>query len=178
MYIVKYADGASSRPREKLVILNNATVFMGGAVMLAAGGVDGADEVSDTIYGICKGFVVGDGNTPIDNALSSQYDGTYTAGVSYTASSDNQTDKKVKALVEPILPGDTLRAEADAALGTTTGSDGIGYYVSVLTTDESKLDESTTSGSQQQFLIVGQPNKGNFVDVKLVENQMNGAVGA
>ena len=179
MFIVKYADGASSRPLEKLLILNSATVFKGGVVKLVAGGVDGADAVSDPIYGICKGFVVNGGSTPIDNALSSQYDGTYTAGTSYAAAADNQTDKKVKALVEPILPGDTIRAEADAALGTTTGSNLIGYYVDVLTTDERKLDESNTHGTNQlQFLIVGQPGKGNYVDVKLVENQMNGNVGA
>jgi hypothetical protein len=178
MYIVKYGDGASSRPREKLVILNSATVFQGGVVKLSAGGVDGADAVTDSIYGICKGFVVGDGNTPIDNALSSQYDGTYTEGVSYAAAADNQTDKKVKALVEPILPGDVIRAEADATLGTTTGSDLVGYYIDVLTTDERKLDESNTSSSQLQFLIVHQPGKDDWLDVKLVENQMNGDVGA
>jgi len=178
MKIIKYADGASSRPLEKWLIINSATVFNGGPVKVVAGGVDGADAASDLIYGICRGFVAFGGSTPLENALSGDYDGTLVDGVSYTAAADNETDKKVQALVEPILPGDVIRAEADAALGTTTGSDKVGYYIDVLTTDERKLDESNTSTSQLQFLIVGQPGKGNFVDVKLVENQSNGNVGA
>jgi len=178
MKIIKYADGASSRPLEKWPIINSATVFNGGVVKVVATGVDGADAVSDPIYGICKGFVAFGGSTPLENALSGDYDGTLVGGVSYTAAADNVTDKKVQALVEPILPGDVIRAEADAALGTTTGSNKVGYYIDVLTTDERKLDESNTSTSQLQFLIVGQPGKGNFVDVKLVENQSNGNVGA
>jgi hypothetical protein len=113
------------------------------------------------------GFVADGGSTPLENALSGQFDGTLVDGVSYTASADNLTDKKVQALVEPILPKDTIRAEMDATLGTTTGSNLFGYKVSVLTTDPRKLDESTTGGTSTQFVIAGQPGKGNFVDVKL-----------
>ena len=124
MYVVKYGDGATSRPREKLLVLDDATVFKGGVVKLAAGGVDGADAITDRIYGICEGFVMDDGSTPIENALSSQYDGTWTSSNgSYTAASDNSTDKKVRALVCPILPHDVICAEMDATLGTTAGSD-------------------------------------------------------
>lgn len=178
MFIVKHADGASARPYEKWPIINSATVFKGGVVKVVATGVDGADDVADTIYGICKGFVTPN-NVSLDNALATQYDGTYTAGTSYAAASDNVTDKKIQALVEPILPGDIIRAEADATLGTTTGSNLVGYFIDVLTTDERKLDESNTHAANQlQFLIVGQPGKGNYVDVKLVENQMNGNVAA
>jgi len=121
---------------------------------------------------------MGSGMTPLENALDTAHDGTLVDGVSFTAASDNVTVETVYALVEPILPNDIIRAEADATLGTTTGSDLVGYYIDVLTTDERKLDESNTSASQLQFLIVGQPGKGNFVDVKLVENQSNGNVGA
>lgn len=178
MKIVKYADGASSRPLEKWTIVNSEQVFIGGAVKFAPGGIAAADAVADPIYGICRGFVAYGGSTPLENALSGDYDGTLVDGVSYAATSDNETDKKVQALVEPILPGDIIRAEADATLGATTGSNKVGYYIDVLTTDERKLDESNTSTSQLQFVIVGQPGKGNFVDVKLVENQVNGAVQA
>jgi hypothetical protein len=167
MEIIKYADGASSRPLEKWPIVNSATVFNGGVVKVVPGGVESADAVNDPIYGICMGFVADGGSTPLENALSGQFDGTLVDGVSYTASADNLTDKKVQALVEPILPKDTIRAEMDATLGTTTGSNLFGYKVSVLTTDPRKLDESTTGGTSTQFVIAGQPGKGNFVDVKL-----------
>lgn len=179
MKIIKYADGASSRPLERWPVINNGVVFKGGVVKVVAGGVDGADAVTDPIYGICRGWVMGAGMTPLEKALDTAHDGTLVDGVSFTAASDNETVETVYALVEPILPNDIIRAEADAALGTTTGSDLVGYYIDVLTTDERKLDESNTHATNQlQFLIVGQPGKGNFVDVKLVENQVNGNVGA
>lgn len=179
MKIVKYADGASSRPLLPMLIINSATVFNGGVVKLVAGGVDGADAVSDPVFGICKGFVVRGGMTPIENALTTEYDGTLTTDVSYAAAADNQTDKKVQALVEVIHPGDIIRGEADATLGTTTGSDLIGYFIDVLTSDERKFDESNTHATNQlQFQIVGQPGVGNYVDVMLIENQINGAVQA
>jgi len=178
MKIIKYADGASSRPLERWPVINSGVVYNGGTVKVVATGVDGADAVSDPIYGICRGWVMGSGMTPLENALDTAHDGTLVDGVSFTAASDNVTVETVYALVEPILPNDIIRAEADATLGTTTGSDLVGYYIDVLTTDERKLDESNTSASQLQFLIVGQPGKGNFVDVKLVENQSNGNVGA
>jgi hypothetical protein len=178
MFIVKYADGASSRPYERIPVLNSGVVFFDGAVKLSAGGVDGADAASDSIYGICKGFMMEGGSTPLENALDDSHDGTLTS-TSFTAASDNQTDETVVALVEPILPGDVIRAELDATIGTTTGSDDYGYYISILTSDERKLDESSAHATNQlQFLIVGQPGKGDYVDVKLVENQMNGNVGA
>ena len=174
MKFIKNADGRAGRPHEKLVVLNSATVFKGGPVKLAAGGVDGADAVTDRIYGLCKGFVMKDGNTPIENALSSQYDGTWTSSNgSYAAAADNQTDKKVKAVVLPLLPGDVLEAELDATKGTTTGSDTVSYYVDVLTTDERTLDESTASATSSQFLIVEpSPQRGgDCVHVKVVEFQ-------
>jgi hypothetical protein len=177
MFIVKYADGASSRPYERIPVLNSGVVFFNGPVKLVAGGVDGADAVSDSIYGLCKGVMMEGGSTPLENALDDSHDGTLTS-TNFTAASDNQTVETVVALVEPILPGDIIRAEMDNTLGTTTGSNLVGYYVDVLTSDERKLDESNTHATNQlQFLIVGQPGKGNYVDVKLVENQMNGNVG-
>ena len=180
MKIVKYADGGSSRPLKKMLILNSGTAFKNGVVKLVAGGVDGADAVTDAIFGICKGFVVHRGNTPIENCLDTDHDGTYTASTGYfVAASDNQTVEPVYAMVEVVLPGDVIRAEMDAALGTTTGSDLIGYFVDVVTSDERTLDESNTHATNQlQFQIIGQPSDGNFVDVLLIENQILGQVQA
>lgn len=179
MKLYKTVDGRTAPALEKIVIANSSTVFVGGAVKLIAGGVDGADAAADAVIGICTGFVVDGGNTPIDNALASRYDGTYTAGVSYAAAADNQTDAKVSALVQILRPGDQVLAELDDTKGTTTGSDTVGYYLSVLATNESKLDESTASASQQQFLIVDPSPlvEGDYVVVALTENQL-AAVGA
>lgn len=177
MKIIKYGDGASSRPHETFVIKNSETIFVGGTVKLVAGAVEPADAETDPIYGICVGFVGGNANTPYENLLSGQK-GTgdvFTKGVSLAVHSNNETAAKIRAKVVPLQPNDIVRAEADAALGTTTGTDKIGYYHSILTSDERKLDESEVSASKEQFLAVGIPDvPGNFIDVKLVEGQIFG----
>lgn len=172
MFLVKTANGAGGRPLERMVILNSETIFIGGVVRLAEGGVAAADAVTDRIYGICKGIVVG--NVPIQNALSTEYDGTWSESAgTYTAAADNQTGKRVAALIEPLLPGDTVRGELDADKGTTTGSDAIGSYIDILTTDETKFDESSVAATASQFIIVGQvPGNNRLVDAKLVEGQL------
>jgi hypothetical protein len=175
MKIIKYGDGASSRPHESFVIKNSETIFIGGTVKLVAGAVEPADAVNDFIYGICVG-IVGKNNTPYANLLSGEKGtDTFTAGTSIAVDSDNETVAGIRAKVVPLMPNDIVRAEADAALGTTTGSDEIGYYLNVLTTDERKLDESSASETKEQFLSVGIPDvPGNFIDVKLVEGQIFG----
>jgi len=176
MFLVKTIDGRGGRPLEKMVIANSETIYVGGTVNIIEGGVAAADATSDRVYGICKGIVVG--NVPIQNANSSEYDGTWTAPTtshqgSYAAAADNQTDKKVCALIEPLVIGDTVRGDLDAAKGTTTGSDAIGSYISILTTNHSLFDESTVAGTATQFLIVGQvPGNNKTVDAKLVKAQL------
>jgi len=156
MKIVKYFGGEGDR-KVSLPIIGSETIYVGGFVKLAAGGVAAADAQNDLIYGICKGFKVANGNTPIEQALSSDYDGTLVADTSYTAAADNLTDKMVKAEVEVILPGDILRGEADAALGTTTGSNKPGYSIDLLVANHSKLDESEAHATDGQLIIVGTP---------------------
>jgi len=147
-------------------------------------------KVSDQVYGICEGIITRHG-VPLNQAASgTDYDGTFTASTeTYVATADNLTDKYVKALVRPIFPGDILTMEADAAIGTTTGSDLPGYFIDVLTTDASKLDESNAHATNQlQFMTVDNgsstnscqdPQKeGNHILVKLVEAQLPEAVQA
>jgi len=102
------------------------------------------------------------------------YDGTYTASVNgdtYVAASDNQSDKKINVSVVPV-DGLEIEADMDAVRGTTTGSDVVGYYMSILTSDSAQLDESTSSSSSEQFLIVkNHPSDTSKTIVKCVELQ-------
>jgi hypothetical protein len=176
MFLVKTIDGRGGRPLESIVIANSETIFIGGTVNIIEGGVAAADAQTDRVYGICKGITVG--NVPIQNANSSEYDGTWTAPTTahqgtYAAAADNQTDKKIKCLIEPLVPGDTVRGDLDAAKGTTTGSDVIGSYIDILTSNEAFFDESSVAATASQFIIVGQvPGNGRTVDAKLVEGQL------
>jgi len=176
MKIIKYGDGASSRPHESFVIKNGETIFIGGTVKLVAGAVEPADAVTDPIYGICVGFT-GKDNTPYENLLPGQKGAdTYTKGVSLAVGSDNETAAMIRAKVVPLMPNDIVRGVADANLGTTTGSDKIGYYININTANESQFKENTASASKEQFLIVGIPGRDNprAIDAKLVEGQIFG----
>lgn len=168
MKIVKYFGGEGDR-KVSLPIIGSETLYVGGTVKLAAGGVAAADAQNDLVYGICKGFKVAEGNTNLEQALSGEYDGTLVADTSYAATADNLTDKKVVAEVEVILPGDVIRGEADADLGTTTGSNVVGYSTDILVANCSKFDESEAHATDGQFIIVGVPvvAGARFVDVQL-----------
>ena len=159
------------------VIKNSETIFIDGPVKVVAAAIEPADAQDDLIYGLCVGFVGKDGNTPYNNLNSDQVSSSdvYTHGTSLAVHSDNETVAKIRAKVVPLMPNDIVRAEMDGTLGTTTGSDEVGYYSSVVITDERKLDETATLSTVEQFLIVGIPDVvGNFVDVKLVQGQIFG----
>lgn len=84
-----------------LIIANSATIHVGGAVMMSSGFV-AAGTAGSKLIGICIG-IVNEKGVNLDNAPASTFDGTWTPGNegagNYAASADNQTDKKVKALV-------------------------------------------------------------------------------
>lgn len=144
------------------IISGSMTLEEGDAVKLVGGaGVEPADAVGDKIYGYVVGFQCKNG-LPIAKAVSgTDYDGTYTAspdGDTYVSASDNLTDKKVRALVVPA-EGLVVSAKPDATPGTTTGSNLSGYYIDILTTDSTKVDESEATTSIANYVTM--PTPGN-----------------
>jgi len=172
---------------ERWIIAASVTIKKGDFVKIINTGLDIADAVSDLVYGICEGIVTKDG-VPLNQANSTDYDGTYTASTdTYVAAADNITDKQVKAIVRPVFAGDIITVEADATVGTTTGSNKAGYYIDVLTTDASKVDESNAHASNVlQFITVDNGNGagsdadpikgGNHILVKVRETQVPAGV--
>ena len=140
-------------------ILDSATVAVSDRVKLAnngagAGGVDAADSVTDLEFGLCEGIVTPAG-IPVDQAESTEYDGAVSGqGVAliYAASADNSTDKQIAAQVRCFAP--IYISDVDADLGTTTGSNIPGYYIDILTSDSTQLDESSASTTVQNYLIL------------------------
>ena len=133
---------------EPVVLSNSITFKQGQAVKLlgstTVAALDLADAVTDYVWGIIEAFVAANGlPLSIDTTL---YDGTLTeapTGDTYLTSSDNRTDKKITAMVRPVGPESVLSALLNAAVGTTTGSDLAGNSFGILTTDCTKLAEST-----------------------------------
>lgn len=93
--------GLQSPGTMDLIIGNSETIYVGSAVELSSGYV-GAAETGDKILGIVMGIVNKDG-IDLDSCNSNTYDGTWTPGVNgaanYAATSDNATDKQIKAVV-------------------------------------------------------------------------------
>jgi len=165
-------------------ILNSVTVTVGDALKLSHasnyGGADAADAITDRIYSICVGISDESGISLVNLTATTDYDGTYTnalSGDTYVAAADNVTDKKIQAQMIPIgnhIIEATLSDGSGTAQerGTTTGSDQIGYYLSVDTSDSTMLDETSASTSSEQFIIVkNHPIDSTKVLVKAVEMQ-------
>jgi len=169
---------------EDLVILNSVTVTVGDPIKISyasnKGGADAADAVTDRVYGLAVG-ISKDGIPLSQLTNSTDYDGTYTNsqnGDTYVAAADNTSDKKI---IVSVVPTDNLLIEATlsdgsgtaSVRGTTTGSDQIGYFLSVDTTDSTMLDETTATTTPEQYMIVkNHPTDTSKVIVKCCEKQV------
>lgn len=176
-------DGGSQG--EELVITNSESIAEEAFIYQGSTGFAlEADAVANPILGLVDGFLDGE-KVPMGSGYSNE-DGTYTAAVGgtgtiYAAASDNQTVEGAVVHYRPVNANDIFYGELDATVATTTGSGTPGYYISVLTTDATKLDESTASTSQQHFKLVdngkGENSAvhptlgGNFVLFKVAEIQ-------
>jgi len=142
-----------------VIINNSVTMTVGDMVYAIDGNLLALAVAGSQILGVVTGFVTGKG-IPLDKLTAgTDYDGTYTAGGvnagKYVAASDNSTDKMIRARVQ-ITPGDAYSCTPDATIGTTAGSDSIGYATDL--TDEDQVDENTAAAATTntaQLTILG-----------------------
>jgi len=153
-------EGGSSITAIPYVIDDSATLEEGDALKLVGGanGVNAADSTSDKVFGYCVGFVTQSG-LPVKSVQSLATEvGTITytedpSGDTLVADSDNTTTVHLAALVVSAI-GTVCSAKLDATAGTTTGSNKVGYYLDILTTDSTQLDESTATSSIANYQLV------------------------
>ncbi len=143
---------------ERGIIGNTITLTVGDAVKITpdTGGsyIEPADATDDNVYGVLVDLVDKDGFSY--KTKTSNFDGTYTEaadGDTYVSASDNLTVKKVQARV-CLAQGTIFSAKLDAAAGTTTGSDKIGIFFDILTSDSTSLDESSVSATKATYQSV------------------------
>lgn len=169
---VRMANGSMALPGvEYQVIAASQTITLGDAVVIGgAAGAEVMDNTSDVVGGYAVGFLVdyGGKNLPLKQAAtnSNYVDGTYTAattGDTYAAAADNVTDKKVAVA---YIPAEDVvcSAREDATPATTTGSATPGYYLDILTSDATYLDESTASTTAGNFLLVAGRSGASAID--------------
>lgn len=157
---------------DDVIIANSQVITTGDMVNIVSGFADGADA-GERIYGVAVGFVGGlesNKGIPLDKLVSgTDYDGTFTAGAhgtqAYTASADNQTDKKVMVRVR-IDHGMVCSNVPDATIGTTTGSNLKGNYTDLIT--QSQVDENNNGNAFTtiaQLVILGVGGSYQFENV-------------
>lgn len=149
------------------IITNSVVSTVGDSVKLASGfvalGTAGA-LVFGHINGHADSEQVGLSTTGSTGAELGSYVNTY------TAASNNQTVSMVTAVCD-ISKKTLYSADADAALGTTTGSDLPGYFADLA--DEDEIDESTAATTSAQYATHGADPKdsGNMI-VSIYESQV------
>jgi len=168
--------GLNSVPSESEIIKGSETLTIGDVASL----IDGLFLLASAggeMYGIVQGFETYNGR-PLENSLSgTDYDGTYTEGGvgtgTYVAAADNATDKRVRAIVRPFVPGDIYVGLADAALATTSTSDDAGGFFDCSSTLDGISESSFSQSTAAQWFSYGQDPvlAGRYVLVEAHETQ-------
>lgn len=166
-------------PRKTRVIKNSEVIKVGDFIVQEGAGVANVDAKTENVQGFCTNILDRNG-TPLSSITAlADADGTWAlATQSYTASADNETDKLVQAEYYEIQENDQIVATLDADKGTTTGSNKEGYYLGILTSNSSLLDESdaATAATGLQFQIekaTGEDLGVREVVVRVIKRQSN-----
>lgn len=151
------------------VLANSITVTVMDSVKAASGfialGTAGA-LVFGHVVGIATDKGVGLNTTGVAGAAMGSFVGTY------LTASDNQTVGKVRAMVD-VSKFTLYSAEESAAIGTTTGSNLLGYTQDL--TDEDTLNESSALTTTGQYMGHGvDPNNTAQAIVNIFESQVFG----
>lgn len=149
------------------VITNSVVSTLGDSVKVASGFI-ALSTAGDAVFGHLQGHAddsqVGLSSTGVAGAELGSYTNTY------TVASNNQTVAQVTAVCD-ISKKTLYSADADAALGTTTGSDLPMYHLDLA--DEDTLDESTAATTTAQYLTWGvDPSDSGNVIVSIFESQI------
>lgn len=156
----KYAGNIKSEESARVnAIITNSDTLSIGDVCVASGGYVSEGGTATLIFGVVEGFVNSKG-IDLANAPTSTYDGTYTDGTvgvgTYVATSDNQTDKKVMAIVN-VDPYALWKNTADEAVAIT---DQFQHFVCVAAGDQiDGNSNSATVGAMQLWKF--QPDIGD-----------------
>jgi hypothetical protein len=144
MELYKGRDGVESIVR---VVKASEAMLEGAFAQVDSTGASEADAVGDYNSFLIEGFRDKNGvqlGSKFEAALSTGALSTANTGNTFTAGSDNLTVDKVVAEGRAAVEGDIYTALLDATVNTTTGSGKPGYFIGVLSTNASKLAESTT----------------------------------
>ena len=153
----------------KTIVANSEVIQIGDVVEWDADGfILPNNSAGGALVGVVTAVMAGDKAVDPDSGTLD----------TFTMAADNETVAKKYAVID--ISGDSLySADADATLGTTTGSDLPGYYLDLATNSETTLDESSASATTGTAFSWGvDPDDSGNVICNLVElaHRNNGGV--
>ena len=131
------------------IITNSITIAEVDSVQVTSGFV-ALGTTGALVFGHVAGLISYKGNGLISTGAAGAAFGTYVG--TFLTASDNQTVAKVLAQVD-ISKETMYSADPDAAIGTTTGSNLLGYHTDIL--DEDQTDETSAVTGTAQYIIWG-----------------------
>ncbi len=139
----------------KKIIANSITISEGDSVNASSGFVS-LGTTGALVLGHVVGIITDSGVGVSNNGASGDFTNTY------TTASDNQTSAKVSVLLN-VSKKSLYSVTPDATIGTTTGSNLLGYHTDIK--NENSTDESTAVTTTAQYFIWGvdPANSGNQV---------------
>jgi len=151
------------------ILANSITVTELDSVKVASGFV-ALGTTGALVFGHVTGIATNKGVGMPSTGIAGAEFGSFTG--SFLTASDNQTVAKNRARVD-ISKQSLYSAELDATIGTTTGSNLLGYYLDI--TDEDTLDESTAATTTAQYFNWGvDPNNSAQAIVNIYESSVFG----
>lgn len=144
-----------------LVTMDSVKVASGFVALGTAGAL-----VLGHVHGISTNKGVGLNTTGVAGAEVGSFVGAF------TMASDNQTVANVRAIVD-ISKHTLYSGTPDATIGTTTGSNLLGYHTDIA--DEDDIDEDTAATGTAQYTILGLDAKNSARGVyNIYESQIFG----
>ena len=169
-FILAGSTNPHGGPLLRSEIVGNSVALVELDSVKASSGFLALGTTGALVFGHVKAIVTNDGVGPSTDGTAGAKVGSY-AGA-FTMASDNQTVAKVRAMCD-VSKNTLYSADPDATIGTTTGSNLLGYMTDIL--DEDNTDESTAVTTTAQYAIWGVDplDSGNQI-VSIVESQMFG----
>lgn len=165
--------GNDTSPKRYRVIKNSEVIKVGDWIIDESTGVANVDATSEEILGYVTAIVDNKKNS-LEGPVVGSYTGTWDATTKqFTAAANNETVSMVMAEYVPAHEADQFKTALTANRGSTVNSGVIGYYLSISTSDSSKLNETTASSTPGQFRIAELPENPLEIVVEVVTRQLS-----
>ena len=158
-------DPHGAQVLKKIIITGSVVTTIGDSVQ-ASSGLMALGTAGSLVLGHVNSIVDKNGLPILDNGAGADFTNTY------TAASTNATVAMVAAMVD-VSKFSQYSADPDATIGTTTGSNLLGYHTDIV--DEDNTDESSAVTTTAQYTIWGvdPADSGNQI-VSVYESQVFG----